>query len=221
MLPSFLGFNGADRLFADTKGFCDGKVTTDRMVNGERIRFCQFGVRADISLQSSRAALVLFVSHVVGMRAEEKMVRIDATWVVASVANAHPLRDVAVGKRPTHAVSQNLLAGDSEAAIAIFDARANPIQAAICAGAAVRGKIGHPMTGRHDWPRVWISHSLALLWRLMVRAGTVLDARFRPALSTINCDLTQQHPMRNWRPGAPHRNRWDDVYRQSLSLVTP
>lgn len=147
------------------------------------------------ALSGPAPTLPLSVSHVLGVGAQEKVIRREAAWDVALVADGHAWRDWPVVEPPRQSMDCSRLGipnanptvtetvDGSEPkqtpAIGLWDRALNQF-------APKRG-VGYGI----------ISHLTALLRRSVVRVGAAVQSRLRPAFSTkFGCPVEGTSPWR-------------------------
>jgi hypothetical protein len=107
--PSFAAFDVADCGSRDA--IVSGNATSGSCIgtNGENVTVCQFSDRVRLSLAVCSAPLGVHVSDVVGNRAKEQMVRIDAKPNVALVTDKEAWRDGPPVELPRRSMSKDPL----------------------------------------------------------------------------------------------------------------
>ncbi len=141
-------------------------------------------VRFWASLKENAAAFGALVRHVVGLCAKEKMIRIDAPWVVAPMANTHPGRNWASVDLPSNTIGAKHFPVERQHPVPPSAGR-GPTQPA----ARKRFRNGVMVKAFSERRTIWQallcyggnSHSVAPVMRWMVRVGSRVPARFRPA----------------------------------------
>lgn len=171
---------------ANSKATANSTLRASRSTNFLNIVFAQ--LHAAMQRATRLATFRAFIRHVFGMSAEEQMVWVYARANITAMANMLSDWNWAIPRHPSETMNKFLSpsARYLHLSIAMLHGSAHPQQAStIGLWNGPRFKLA---------PKLWVvhgfvSHSLALLWRLMVRAGIALPTRFRPAFSTKNCRL--------------------------------
>jgi len=104
-MPPFLtAFNMADGLLVDAivGGYVD--LTSRVGANGDNVSLTNFGSAISAAQRAVLPTFSYFVIRVVCVRSQPQMIRIDACWVVACMADAHAIRDGAVSDLPRNSV---------------------------------------------------------------------------------------------------------------------
>lgn len=111
MPPPRLRFYFRDHLLADAESARYRILRIGSKKDLHRRRIGQFG---ELLNHASRSGSPLrhSIGHVVGVRSEEQVIRVDAGWVVALVANGHTRRDLSISQSPRQSVGQVSLFAD-------------------------------------------------------------------------------------------------------------
>lgn len=88
----------------------------------------QLGDAMLLSVRVLRPKLGHHVVNVVGNRSKEKVLNVDAPWLIAPMANAYPVRDFGHEQQVGRSVGKQMLAAQSENPVATLVARPSPHQ---------------------------------------------------------------------------------------------
>lgn len=190
MLPSIAAPNFGDGSFPEPELLGNHAQWACYGANFTNLVCGKFGSAIGLSaFLFARAALGVSVDYVVGICSKEKMLFVAARRIVAPVTDLHPNRDGAVFFFPRQTVCTAPFTLPPKLPVSVVVPSPQPrpagIRATALVGVVVKTLRKRPVTQTRGSFSGISSHLTALLRRSVVRVETVLNARFRPAFSTI------------------------------------
>lgn len=200
VLPSLFRLNPRNVILANAESGRDFWLTACRVEDGQRIgrrNLCGpalLSFDAAISSPFQASTLGGAIPGIVQMRSQKKMSRVYTCSRVAAVTNQKPGGDGAVGNLPSHAVGSARLTFKVYRWIAPDGGRPAKITTGQSFGdrMVIKSLGKRPVRQDAGWCRGIVSHLPAPFQRRVVRAETVLQARFRPASFSKNCRKAQR-----------------------------
>lgn len=186
MLPAFAVLDVRDGHLTNTEPCGNGAQRASCSANCTSLVISE--LRMTMGLSTRRSTLRCHVSHVGRACSKPQMGFVSTRRIVAAVTDLHPDGDRTIRQFPRQPRYAARLALPIEHAIPFAVVRSYPRPAGV--GAAALVGVVVKTLGERPVPRAAESfigigsHLIALLWRSLVRAGAVLDARFQPAFST-------------------------------------
>jgi hypothetical protein len=142
----------------------------------------------------SPSSLRRHISHVIDVRAEEKMRLVAARWIIAFVQNVLAGRNRAISLNPSQASNKPSFAPPSEVTVALRTSphpRPAGIRPAALVGVVVKALRKRPMRWTTESFIGGLSHFACSFSAAMVRAASRATTRLQPAFSTIPSALAK------------------------------
>lgn len=129
--PRLSATDVTDVCCCDSVSFCYFSITANCRANRYHLLTGQLGVSRFLAngRRIHPPTLRIHVRHVGGRRAKKQVLWVDASWIVAAVADKHPCWDCPAMEKPRNAVRAFRLAVETKSAVALGRHAIDPLPA--------------------------------------------------------------------------------------------